>query len=139
MLNLDFFASAYFFGILLMGLSCVIFLTVFLPSWYEGYHRRFWITRLTYKDNNDQQSFVRFMWVFAWFLGFCGSFITSYNLGSIPHTFWWIFAQTCFEVILIWLMAKVIFAIIILLQYIWFGLLRIKNWIFNDKPLFLKK
>ena len=60
MLNLDFFASAYFVGILLMGLSCVIFLTVFLPSWYEGYTRRFWITRLTYKDNNDQQSFVRF-------------------------------------------------------------------------------
>lgn len=135
---LEFFASVYFLGIILMAGACGLFLSVFIPSWYAGYPRRFWKARLTYEDDKDQQSVARFSWFAAWILAAIGSFLAAYNLQSIPHTFGWISAQTLYGIILIWLLAKAIVMLCILVQYIGYGIIRIKEWIFNDKPLFPK-
>ena len=115
------------------GIIC--FLCAFIPSWYEEYPRQFWLTRLTYGDN-EQQSFVRFIWVCAWILTTVGSLVAAFNLQSIPHTFWWTFAQTLYGIVLVWSIAKAIVALCIIGQYIGYGIIRLKQWIFNDKPLF---
>lgn len=133
---IEYFGSAYFLGILLQSLSCVAFLIVFFPSWFGGRPRRFLVARLTYVNDKEQQSVVRFMWLLAWLTALVGSFVSAYNHSQIPHTFGWIFGQTVYGVVLSWLLAKAILALCIVLQYIWFGLVRIKEWICNDKSLF---
>ncbi|MBR6355863.1 MAG: hypothetical protein IKR92_03305 [Alphaproteobacteria bacterium] len=135
---LEFISSVYFLGIILMAGACGLFLSVFFPSWYAGYPRRFWKARLTYKDDKDQQSVARFSWFAAWILAFIGSLLAAWNMESIPHTFWWITAQTLYGIVVIWLLAKAIVALCILVQYIGYGIIRLKRWIFNDKPLFPK-
>ncbi len=130
---IEYFASTYFLGIIFMSLSCTLFLGVFFPSWYYGNPRQFWVARLTYADDEDQQKNSRAMWVFAWCTAVIGSVLTAYNLPNIPHTFWWILAQTIYGIILTWLMAKAIVALSILLQHIWFSLCWVKNWICGGK------
>ena len=135
---IEFFQSTYFLGILFMALSCILFLTVFFLSWYTNHPHRFWITRLTYVNDKEQQSFVRLTWLLAWLVAFIGSLITAYNHPEIPHTFWWILGQTVYGVILVWLLAKAILLLCILLQYICSGFIWLKDWICNDKSLFNK-
>ena len=133
----EFLASAYFLGILMMSGACVLFLAVFLPSWYDGYPRRFWLTHLTY-DNKDQQSCVRTLWLFAWIIAVIGSLLVAGNVDNQPVTFWQGLIQTLYNIFMIWLVAKAIVALCILGQYIGLGFIRLKQWIFNDKPLFPK-
>lgn len=135
---LEFYASAYFLGILIMTAACIFFLWIFFPSWYIGRPRRFWLARLTYDDDKDQQSVVRVMWLVAWIFAIIGSLVTAFNLKSVPHTFWWILLQTLYHILWIWLMAKAIIALCILVQHIGYVIIRLKQWIFNDKPLFPK-
>ncbi len=134
---MEFFASAYFLGILFLSGSCIFFLVVFFHSWYGYRPRRFWTSRLTYEDA-DTQSMVRFAWATAWIFAIIGSFIVAFNHPKVPHAPYDILLQTAWEMFLIWLVAKVIVAACIFLQRIWFVLLRVKNWIFNGKPLFPK-
>ncbi len=136
---LEFFASAYFLGILLMVGGVIFFFYIFFLSWYEGYPRKFWTACLTYESDKEQQSLVRFIWLFAWILTTVGSLVTALNLRSIPHTFWWIFAQTLYGIVLVWMFAKCCVAAVILVQYIGLGIIRIKDWIFHDKALFSRK
>lgn len=135
----DFFTSLYFLGILTVALACTMFCAVFFPSWYGGHPRRFWLARLTYDNDAEQQSSVRFMWIAAWILSFIGSLVIAYNIPNLPHTFWWIAAQTLYGVLMTWLIAKMLLALCILLQYIGLGFIRLKDWMFHDKPLFSKK
>lgn len=136
---LDFFASAYFVGILIMGLGCVAFLTVFFPSYFESRPRRFWIARLTYDDDEQQQSFCRFMWIMAWIFTLLGSVVTTcFNPHIQYDDFWWGFTNTLWGVILVWALSKAIIAFLILIWYIGFGFIRLKQWVFNNKPLFGK-
>lgn len=135
---LEFFASVYFLGIILMTGACGLFLSVFIPSWYAGYPRRFWKARLTYEDDKDQQSVARFSWFAAWILAFIGSALAIYNHPDFQFDFWLGTAQVICDVFLVWLFAKVIVALCILVQYIGYGIIRLKQWIFNDKPLFPK-
>ena len=136
---LEFFASAYFLGILLMVGGVIFFFYIFFLSWYEGYPRKFWTARLTYESDKEQQSLVRFMWLCAWILTMAGSLVTAFNLQSIPHTFWWIFTQMIYNIVLVWIFAKCCVAVCIFVQYIGLGIIRIKNWIFHDKTLFSRK
>lgn len=110
--------SVYFLGILFMALSCVLFLTVFFPSWFAGPPRRFWVTRLTYHNDKDQQSFVRFMWVLAWCTALLGSLLVSWNDERLPQTFGWILAGAIFSIVSVWAISKVIVAFIILVAWI---------------------
>lgn len=135
---LEFFASAYFLGILLMAGGCILFLVTFFPSWYGGHLRRFWLTRLTYKDDKDQQSFVRFMWILAWLLSVIGSLVVAYNHPNVQHSFGSVLIQMLYYIVVIWLIAKAIMACFICVQHVIQAIIRIKEWIFNDKPLFRK-
>ena len=135
---MEFFASTYFLGLLILTGGCVFFLCVFFPSWFDGYPRRFWITRLTYKDDEDQQSLVRFLWIMAWLLSAIGSIIATCNHPHIQFDFWWGTAQVLYCIFLAWLIAKAVLAICIAFRYIGLGFIRLKQWIFNDKPLFSK-
>lgn len=130
---IEYFASTYFLGIIFMSLSCTLFLGVFFPSWYSGNPRQFWVARLTYADDEEQQKNSRAMWVFAWCCALLGSVLTAYNHPNIPHTFGWILGQTIYGIVLTWLFAKVIVALSILLRYIWLILCWVKGWICNNK------
>ena len=101
-----------------MALSCVLFLTVFFPSWFARPPRRFWVTRLTYHNDKDQQSFVRFMWVLAWCTALLGSLLVSWNDERLPQTFGWILAGAIFSIVSVWAISKVIVAFIILVAWI---------------------
>lgn len=135
---MEFFASAYFLGILFLSGSCIFFLVVFFYSWYAELPRRFWISRLTYEDDADTQSIVRFSWAAAWLFAIIGSLLVAFNHPKVPHAPYDIMLQTAWGIFLIWLVAKVIVAACIFLQRIWFVLLRVKDWIFHGKPLFPK-
>ena len=135
---LEFISSVYFLGIILMAGACGLFLSVFFPSWYAGYPRRFWMTRLTYEDDTDQQSVARFSWLTAWILALVGSILAACDHPHIQFDFWWGTLQVIYSILLVWLTAKVLVALSILVQYIGYGVIRLKQWIFNDKPLFPK-
>lgn len=135
---LNSFASLYFFGILLMVGSFIAFLAVFFPSWYAERPRRFWLVRLTYGDDKEQQIFVRIMWLSAWILAIIGSLIVRYNDSRIPHEPLWITCQCFCDILICWMMAKLIVLISIVLQYVYFGFIKIYEWIFKGKDLFPK-
>lgn len=117
--------SAYFLGILVMVAALVAFLTTFVLSWWYTSNRAFWLTRLTYDDVDTQKS-ARLFWLLAWLLAVVGSLIVSVNDPKLPHTFMWILLQTCFNMVITWLIAKVILAVAILVNWI-------KNWIYEGK------
>lgn len=133
---IQFLGSAYFLGIILMASSCALFCAVFFPSWYVGHPRRFWITRLTYPDDQKQQQFVRLMWLLAWIIAIVGSFIAAYNHPKIQHTFYWILEQSVYEVVLVWLIAKSLLVFYILLRYVWLAFVWLRDWVWKDKSLF---
>ncbi len=136
---LDFLASPFFLGIIMMAGSCCFLLTVYFTEWGESGCKKFGliVTRLTYSDK-DQQSFVRFMWFLAWILGFAASLLIALVDPRVPHEFTWIFVNICWNLLLIVLLAKFIVLFCIAMRYLWFALVRIKEWIFNDKSLLSK-
>ena len=133
---IQFLESAYFLGFILMALSGALFFAVFLPSWYVGHPRRFWITRLTYPDDQDQQQFVRFVWLLAWVIALVGSFIAACNHPKMPHTLNLILGQAVYNVIVIWLVAKLSLVFCIIVRYVWLVFVWIKDWVQHDKSLF---
>ena len=135
---MDLFASPYFLGILFLSGACIFFLVVFFSSWYAQRPRRFWLARLTYEDDKDQQGFVRLSWVAAWFFAIIGSLLVAFNHPLIPRAPYDIILQTVYGILLVWLISKAIVAACIFLQRIWFVLIRVNNWIFHGKPLFPK-
>lgn len=127
-----------FLGIMFMAGACILFLAVFIPSWFKGNPRRFWVARLTYKNEPDQQQMSRFFWVLAWLLATVGALVSTLNLPQKTSEFWWVLGQTLYFVFALWLIAKIVMAAFIAIQYICFGFIRLKRWIFDDKPLFHK-
>ncbi len=133
---MDYLTSVQFLACLLMSLSCVLFVGVFLPSWFVAHPRRFWVARLTYKDDKEQQSFVRFVWLSAWMTALIGSYVWLITLPMSNALLE--MAQVIWGIFLVWIIAKAFVALCILLQYTCLALIRLKNWIFHNKPLFVK-
>lgn len=129
-------SSSELLATLLMAGSLVFFLAVFFPSWYACHPRRFWLARLTYREDSEQQSFVRFMWVLAWVSCIGGSLVWMLILPINGVIFKLL--QFLWRIILVWGFAKVIVALSILLQCILFASIRLRNWIFRGSPLFPK-
>ena len=124
---IEFFTSTYFFGILLMSGAVTFFLPVFAMGWFKCSPRRFFKTCLSYETKEDQQ-FARFMWMIAWCLSMIGSLLVACNHPNIPHEFLPILVAMICSIIQIWVIAKVVFALFILVA-------KVKDWILNDKPL----
>ena len=125
-----------FATVMSLTFSCLCFLIVFFHSWYGKHPRRFWLARLTYPDGDDTQSMVRVSWLLAWFFALCGSYLWLMTL-SMSNT-WMELLQLLYGAVLPWIMAKAIVATIIAFQYIGFVIIRLKNWVLYDKPLFPK-
>ena len=108
------FSCSELLATLLMAGSLVFFLAVFFPSWYLAHPRRFWLARLTYREDKEQQSFVRFMWVLAWVSCIGGSLVWMLILPINGVIFKLL--QFLWGIILVWGIAKVIVALSILLS-----------------------
>ena len=117
----EIFLGPAFMGYLIMVGAFGAFLSTFVQSWWYAPDRAFWLTRLTYESKEDQK-FARAFWLLAWLLAVIGSFVLAYNDPRLSHTSVWISAQTCMNIVSIWLLAKAVMAIAILVSWI-------KNWI----------
>jgi len=132
---MEFIQRSEFLCYLFWALATIGFLFVSFSSWYGSERpRRFWLARLTYKEDKDMQSIVRLSWLLTLICGLVSSFclMLCMNLNG----FWLGLAQTLYGFVVAWLLAKVILAAIIAFQYIGYAVIRLKNWILHDKPLF---
>ena len=129
---IEFFSSTYFLGILLMSASCAAFCVVFFPSWFAGSPRRFWTVHLTYENEKELQTLVRFAWLVAWCLAVASSLLVACNDSRIPQTFWWILGDTCYSIAMILVIAKLVVVLSIFVWKIWLGVIYLKDWCCND-------
>jgi len=126
----------YGFGVILMMAACVCFFSISALSWFVATPRKFWSMKLTYEDDKFTQANVRFGWILAWIFSIAGAIMTGCSDPRIPSGFGWALGYIVSTVAFVWLLAKAILLLCIILQYAWSGLVRVWNWIFHDKALF---